>query len=868
MPSFLQNLNIRSPSFWLGLVIGVLLLWILFRVIIYIAKLIRSFRKNTPGIRKNFSTSSDARLRNDVYRFAQKQHIASSIFSLDDIVIVPKILTPLIQASKSIDLAPTDSVSLTVPYIPDWPELASVYKASTMTLVEALQGGANIILGGHPGSGKTVALAWLASSIARNDPGLGVLEGVLPLYVHASDIYQLLRHDDDIPLNEADPEAGTPGSKSRTSQKQDQNPGDSLDILVKVISAYSSPLTASRLGGLVRNALDKQKAILILDRCDELPPNQAQEITEFIQSVLKKYPKLRIITALSYDNLAGLPALGFSLLAMAAWGDEERNDFLNRWSRNWNQWINPPGKSQTRIINTHFLNSWLKVENTMLKPLEYVLKVWAAYSGDILGTDGPSAIEAYIRRTAGGVSKVRSGMESFALQLISEMRIIGEPHRTTQLLNDVANSEQTTADNPPSDETPPPHLVEPLKTIRNSELTDVDTLINNGILVSYTGSQYGFSHPVFLAYLAGNALEATGAVTQVKSQPAWAGKTLSMYYYARYGDVTPYINELMQDDDILHSNHLIIARWLQIAPKNRQWRSIILRTLATILHKEKDTPGLAAKIISALAFSGDTGVSVLFRQLLKSDQPNLKQLAALGCGVLSEKKSIEDLNVMSQEDSPASIRAASLALAAIGDKQSLEILANNLLSGSDLISRCAAEALANNTLEGHPALKDGATMEDVLVRRSVAYGLIRVNQPWAVKIVENMQLEDKEWVVRNAALQAFDEFRRKISFAPKPLEDPTEMDWLSNYAIRIGTSVAPGKPAEQLILKALETGTTDEVLNALDYFRSKCDANTINAIYSVYIKSTSEIRDIAYYILWLMIISGIKLPTAVKYNIE
>jgi hypothetical protein len=341
-----------------------------------------------------------------------------------------------------------------------------------------------------------------------------------------------------------------------------------------------------------------------------------------------------------------------------------------------------------------------------------------------------------------------------------------------------------------------------------------------------------------------------------------------MYYYARNGDVTPFINELIQDDDILHSNHLIIARWLQIAPKNRQWRSIILRTLATILQREKDTPGLAAKIISALAFSGDAGVSVLFRQLIKSDHPTLKQLAALGCGILAEKKAIEDLNLMAQEDSPASIRAASLALAAIGDKQSLEILANNLLGGSDLTSRYAAEALANNPIEGHPALKDGAGMEDVLVRRSVVYGLIRVNQPWAVKIVENMQLEDNEWVVRNAALQAFDEYRRKISFAPRPLGDPTEMDWLINYAVKIGTTVAPGKPADELIIKALANGSQDEVLNALDYLRMKCDPDTISNIHAVYSKSTGEIKDIAYYVLWLMIIAGIKLPIAVKYNIE
>lgn len=174
---FLQNLNISSGSFWLGFLSGILFLWIISRLVIYIPKFIRSLRKNMSGIRENFSTSADVRLRNDVYRITQRQHLASMLFSLDEIVIVPRVLTPLIQASKSIEQAPTDSVSLSVPYMPDWPEMAAVYKASTMTLIEAMQGGANIILAGHPGSGKSVALAWLATSLARNDPGLGILEG-------------------------------------------------------------------------------------------------------------------------------------------------------------------------------------------------------------------------------------------------------------------------------------------------------------------------------------------------------------------------------------------------------------------------------------------------------------------------------------------------------------------------------------------------------------------------------------------------------------------------------------------------------------------------------------------------------------------
>lgn len=818
------------------------------------------------GFRKTFSVNTETRLKNDVYRFAQKQHLAASLFSLDEIAIVPKILTPIIQASKTIEQAPTDSVSLSVPYIPDWPELASIYRASTMTLIEALQGGANIILAGHPGSGKTVALAWLASQLSQNRSGVGILEGLLPLYVHA----QVMQHF--LPVKEEDfPEgleanAGTKPHDDR-HMNQEYSPTDAVDILIKSIKSYTSTLTISRLPGLIRGALEKQRAILLLDGMDEISPARASAITKYIKSLLKIYPKLRIVAASSYEDLAGLPELGFCLLGLASWGDEERAAFLSRWSRLWVKLIYPSEKNQQKKINTFYLNSWLKINNTMLKPLEYVLKVWAAYSGDIQGTDGPSAIEAYILRMTSDVPNSRHGLEQYALQQLINVDIEAKAPEPEPTISD-----QEIEGNPLEPESslqtiPREHPTQP----RRSSIkipAGIDALVENGFMISYPGSRYGFSHPIIAGYLAGKALTASETPLQILGLPACITKTLAMYYLAYFGDVAPLINNLIQEDDILHTNHLLISRWLQVAPKNRPWRSIILRTLAVIAQKEKDTPSLAAKLISAMAFSGDKGVSVYFRQLLKSDQPTLKLMAALGCGILADKKAIGDLNEILQEVSPASIRSASLALAAIGDKQSLEILAFGMLNGSELVRKSTAEALANNPLEGHPALKDGSTMEDLMVRRAAAFGLIRVNLPWATKIVENMQLEDTEWVVRNAAIQAFDELKRKSEYAPKPLQDLTEAQWLTDYAVRIGTSVAPGKPAEDLVLKALANGTQDEKLNALDYLRAVCAANNVEDIFTAYSNNTGEIKDLAYHALWLMMIAGVKLPVSIKYNIK
>jgi hypothetical protein len=810
------------------------------------------------NIKENFSVGTEVHLRNDVYRFTQKQHLAVSIFSLDEILIEPRVITPMVQSSDSIENALTDSVSLSVPYIPDWPEFGAIFNCSTLRLTDALQGGANIILAGHAGSGKTVALAWLASILARNEAGLGILSGMLPIYIHATDLQPLYSGID---LSQGDSSSvglDIPEYQNQTHIKiNDAN--EALALVIQAVSAYISPITLPKLSSVIQGAVDNQRAILILDRVDELSPVQANAVTELIKLLLEKYPKLRIITAMSYDYLAGLPTLGFGLLGIAAWGDVERKSLLKLWSKQWSKFISPADKSHPKRVNSYFLKSWLCVNNELLNPLEYTLKIWAGFAGDSIGTDGLSAIEAHIRRMTKGLKDVRPGLERFSLQILFEMGFKSNPsdmNRLPQIDQAVTEPSEFIQDA----EQIPSLPAQPVNLPAIKEVPGIDMLSSNGFLIDYSGSQYGFSHPIFCGYLAGKALSETNILNQLKNQPSWSLRNLSLYFLSNFGDITPLIQHFLNEDDILHSNHLQISRWLQIAPKNRPWRSIILRTLTTILQKEKDTLSLAAKIIAAMTYSGDSGVTLYFRQLLKSEHPNLKQLAALGCGILADKKAIEDLSLMLQESSPTSVRSACLALAAIGDKQSLEILASNLLSGDELTRRYAAEALANNPHEGHPALKEGSSMDDVLVRRSVVFGLIRVNEPWARKIVENLQLEDKEWVVRAAAIQAFEELQQKSNYGPKPLPDITEFKWLADYATKVGTTVAPGKPGEDLVAKAFTSGSPEEKLYAMDYYRAKCDPTSVGIIYSAYSTSSGELHEAIYYLLWLMVISGIKLP--------
>lgn len=859
MINFFRNLQISPISFWYGFVSGVLFFWVLLIFQKYLPKILRLTRQKFMDLRESLSSDIEVRLRNDIYRFTQKQHLASSLFSLDEIAIEPKVLIPLIQSASLSDSAPTDSVSLAIPYIPDWPELAAIYNAPTMTLSEALQGGANIILAGHTGSGKSVALAWITALIARKDKTIGNLQDLLPLYIHATDIPSIFDQTDENIKNNNIVDLDPSELLTQSPTGKIKNSNQIVDILIQCISTYASALSINKLPRIINSALENQTAILLVDRVDELSPSQARKVTEYINILVNKYPKLRVVVTLSYDDFAGFPTLGFSLLGMAAWSDTDQSNFLNKWSQNWIKYIAPSDKTHLKNINPYYLKSWLGINNGLLKPVEFTLKVWASFSGDIIGTDGSSAIEAYIRRTSARDSGNQAALEQFALQLLIEMNYASDPHDSEKFISKFKSELSTSMSNKPDAEGKSTEPIE-LKVHHNKTIHGIDILINEGLLISYPGERCGFSHPIIFGYLAGKALSEFGVLNQLLQQPSWIGKNLALFYLARYGDVTSIIQNYLQEDDDLHTNHLLVSRWLQVAPKNRNWRTIILRTLTSILQKERETSNLAAKILSAMAFSGDAGVSLYFRQLLKSDHSNIKQLAALGCGILADKNAIDELDQILQEQSPASIRSASLALAAIGDKRSLEILASNLLNGSDLVRRYAAEALSNNPIEGFPALREASSMEDLLVRRSVVFGLIRIDQPWARKIVENLQLEDKEWVVRNAAIQAFDELNKKKNYAPSPLPDLIETQWLIDYAIRNGTAIAPGKPAEELVSKAFTIGTNDEKLYALDFFRNKCDRKTMDLIYSTYKNSRGDLREAIYYILWLMVLSGIRLP--------
>jgi hypothetical protein len=297
MLRFLSNLGLERFSFWWGFLAGSLFWWLLTRLRPWLPEIWESLRARLTAARQGITVNPEERYRRDVLRLAQRSHLAAVFFSLDEILIPPRLLAPPPPIEPGVEQHESLIFNTVLPYLPDCPELGAAYHAPQFSLVQALQGGANLALVGKPGLGKSVALAHLASLLARQEDSTGALAGMTPYLVHAADI---------LPI--------------RPNQA-------ALEALIEAISANVSALTLPRLPQFIRSTFTDGSALLLLDGLDELPPEQVDQVVGLLADLLEAYPQ----GAYCRSSLAGIPG----------WAD-----------RAWVSWLCPWRPGMTRIGST------------------------------------------------------------------------------------------------------------------------------------------------------------------------------------------------------------------------------------------------------------------------------------------------------------------------------------------------------------------------------------------------------------------------------------------------------------------------------------------------------------------------------------
>jgi HEAT repeat protein len=285
------------------------------------------------------------------------------------------------------------------------------------------------------------------------------------------------------------------------------------------------------------------------------------------------------------------------------------------------------------------------------------------------------------------------------------------------------------------------------------------------------------------------------------------------------------------------------------------------------LRAEGQPLGLRGQAMAAFVTSGDPGAVTLFRQLLSSRSFELIPLAALGSGAMKDAKAIDALEEVLQAPFGAVRRATCLALVAIGTEKSLEAVGRALLQGDEELKRAAAEAMANDPVEGHAMLREGATLADIMLRRAVVHGLARVEQAWATETLQRMQVEDDQWAVRNLANQYLEQMTKVDPRVPRKLTTPSESPWLIEFAGKQGMGVPRGSPATDVLLSAFKLGETEERLAALPYLKRAANEGTIGALYNAMYGEDPEVREAAFHAIEEIGANGTKLPHPNQYGL-
>jgi HEAT repeat protein len=457
----------------------------------------------------------------------------------------------------------------------------------------------------------------------------------------------------------------------------------------------------------------------------------------------------------------------------------------------------------------------------------------------------------------------REALEMLALQVSLRMEPIFDPHKARDWIKSFEPPENARASEVI-------HEIKNKKSEKNQapSLGLIAKLVESGLLTQHRNNRMRFIHPVLCGYLAGKAL-LNYKSEALLDQPPWIGKYLALNYQVASGDATPLVDILISVlDRPLSRNLLTAARWLRDAPRQMAWHGQVMTKLVELLRQTGQPLGLRGQALCALVQSGDSDAAVLLRQLLEENDSELLQLAALGSGALQDTKAVELLSSLLNNQSPNVRRAACLALVNIGTTAAMDNVASALLHGDENLRRSAAEALANHPGEGHSMLKEGAGMkEDLLVRRSVAFGLGRIPERWAEDLINHLVTNDDQWAVRNAAMEVNENRQRPNPHIPQRLPPPTESPWIIAFAGKEGLGVSPDKPPIDLLLKALKSGTEEERLASLTYLRVLPVEGVFGALYQAMYSGESSLREAAFQTFSEMAARGVNVPDPVQFGV-
>jgi hypothetical protein len=145
--------------------------------------------------------------------------------------------------------------------------------------------------------------------------------------------------------------------------------------------------------------------------------------------------------------------------------------------------------------------------------------------------------------------------------------------------------------------------------------------------------------------------------------------------------------------------------------------------------------------------------------------------------------------------------------------------------------------------------------------------LLRIREDWALQLLQEIQMGDEQWVVRNAATQALEEMDNLDAAVPVPQPPLHELPWLIAYAGEKGKGVTSGKPAQDMLRQALKDGSEEERQAAMEQIYRDPDTGMIIDMMHILYGTGPELRETAFNTLWHLDLEGIDFPPPAQFGI-
>lgn len=835
-----RNFSFNWISYILGILTGFLIFYIFSQAKLFFPRLSQWTQAKYEAYKKRQLAGADGAIRQVVIKRAQATHVGKFQAPLSEVVIPPSFLATPIQIIPGSNPPPESLSDELVPFLPFHPEFTAAFSPSRLSIQQLLSSRTNLAIVGHPGSGKSVTLAYLALILSHGIDDNSNLPPYLPLYLHVHDIHLI------------------------------DNLTDPLVVLSSVIQNFIPTVFQKQVPTALQTALKQKQLILILDGFDNLHPETELPVyADFVRSIHKIYPDLLMVIAADPHNLKGLVQSQFQPYILAPFSEENTLCLFEKWFSVWakNFLIKNP---DSPVVDPRLLKFWWKSLPANLNPLEHTSRIISLLSGDLQqGQISYSGIETHLLRLVSSESE-RIALEKLAAEFVIRRCSVMEFNEIESILN---KNLRMTEKQISAVDVLPTESKEPVRKIRLSSKSDkkssgaqlIERLISAGVFQEHSQNYVGFCHPQVIGYLAAFALP-SDLPRALFENLFWPSNAETLHYVTTQGGKDLWVDTLLRlDDRPLYWIHFSIGRWLRDTPSSSIWRSNFLRQIVTLLHKEDIPLLIRSDFYAALLSSGDSSLGVVIKQLSESRFSAIRRLSAMAIGYIRANGMISDLiNLISDPDPEVGLTAI-LSMGAFSTPQTDEICSDVLQNAGELERQVAAESLVRSN-SGRKILITALSSDDLLTRRAVIHGLSLHRSLEIVGLLERTSVEDGQWIVRTAASEALEWIRRPDPHLATPLSEPTETPWLISFTSKSGIVFSRGQAVTPILLDVLKNGTPEERLRAIDYLALEIDEGVVGALFGILYGSSEVLSRSAIRTLWLIMAGGTPLPSQTKYG--